>query len=92
MSLATGRAAATEVAEAVNLLFRGVKRAMFLSRLKWIATSLVIIGLSAGLTFGLVSTAGRDQAAPGPARPDGKTPQARTETKSVTKDATRRLP
>ncbi len=79
MRMATGRAAAIEVAEAVNLLIRGENRAMFLSSLKWIATSLVMIGLSAGLTFGLSPRQRPDQ--PGTAK------KARTETKSVTKDA-----
>jgi RNA polymerase sigma factor (sigma-70 family) len=63
MNLATGHGAATLVPEAVNLLFRGVNRAMFLSRLKWIATMIVILGLAAGLTLGFAPIA------PGAGRP-----------------------
>jgi RNA polymerase sigma factor (sigma-70 family) len=79
MRMATGRAVVIEVAEAVNLLIRGENRAMFLSSLRWIATSLVIIGLSAGLTFGLSPRQ----------RPDrpGKTTESRSDTKSVTRSA-----
>jgi RNA polymerase sigma factor (sigma-70 family) len=53
MGQVAGRGASTVASEAVILLFRGVHRAMFLSRLKWTAAFLVIIGFSAGLTFGL---------------------------------------
>ncbi len=77
--MATGRAVAIEVAEAVNLLIRGENRAMFLSSLRWTATSLVIIGLSAGLTFGLSPRQRAD-------RP-GKTTESRTGTKSATRRA-----
>ena len=74
MSLTTGGALSNVVGESVSRLFRGVKRAMVLSRLKSIAAVLVLVGFAAGLTFALAPGApGGRQASTGP----GKTPQAR---------------
>ena len=46
MRLAAGRAAATGLSTPVNLLYRGVIRAMFLSRIKWIVALLGVISAS----------------------------------------------
>jgi RNA polymerase sigma factor (sigma-70 family) len=94
MNLARGRVVATPVPEAVNQLLQGVNRAMFLSRLKWTATVIVILGLSAGLTLGLVPIApgaGRPKTAASVAAPrqDSARPEkekARPEPKSVAKE------
>jgi RNA polymerase sigma factor (sigma-70 family) len=63
MGMAKGRAGATVVPEAANLLFQGVTKAMFLTRLLRIAAVIVVLGLPAGLTFGLAPIAPRLQVA-----------------------------
>jgi RNA polymerase sigma factor (sigma-70 family) len=52
MRLATGQDPAAVALAAVTALIQGVNRAMFLSRLKSVATCIVIVGLSAGLAPG----------------------------------------
>jgi RNA polymerase sigma factor (sigma-70 family) len=63
IALAGGRDVSTICPAAVERLIQGVNRAMFLTRLRWTAAFLVLIGLIAGLTLGLAPLA------PGAGRP-----------------------
>jgi RNA polymerase sigma factor (sigma-70 family) len=75
--LAEGRAEAASIPEAVNRLFHGVVRAMFLSRLKRLAMVVFLIGCSAGLGSRLAAIAPGDaKTVPPAAETDDASPKA----------------